>query len=470
MVKPHSARNSDLNKRTAIYFAVFTAAMNAFIGFVAFAFNADSGTYINYLLLASLILIAPGFYLFKDNFVFQLRLAFILAIGYFAALVKAIDSGALFSPVGFSSQTLSVAVQMFGLTSIAFFGALMGLIMFGPRYNGIKLSSYPGFLFDQRFATRFYVVNATIVIMVGYLSAKSYGPNIFQSAYASGDGEGQLLGNLQSIGVVSLSLCALASVQLARRSFFYLTCFLVIYLLGWGILIRGGRLEALSGILALIVLVPISKGKVFYLRPSYFVAGIFGALFLEVLGVIRSALADGSVSLEFIIDAYSRLFDQGIYHAGTISGIAITFANIIHMIDYSVINFSYGSTYFDYFLRTPPEFLYPSRPVDPSWMFGDLGYDAIGGFFELAEAYYNFGVVGCLVIPFIISAIIAGSYKRALSGRLFWLFIFAGLLSVFPRGAWYQSFAFYKSLFTGMFMFPLAYVCNIFTLHRSRII
>lgn len=437
---------------------------------MAFAFNADAGDYIRYLFLGALILVAPGFYLFKDNFIFQLRLVFLLAIGYFAALVKAIDNSALFSPIGFSSQTLDIAVQMFGLTSIAFFGALLGLIIFGPAYNGAKSRRYSGFSFDSRFASRLYVVNAVIVIIVGYLSAKSYGPNIFESAYASGDGEGQLLGNLQSIGVVSLSLCALASAQLARTRIFYLTVFLAIYFLGWGILLRGGRSEVLSGIIALIVLIPISKGQVFFLRPWHFVAGILGAFSLEALGTIRGALADGSASLEFIIEAYSNLAGEGIYHAGTISGIAITFANMVYMIDKSVINFCFGSTYFDYILRTPPEFLYPDRPKDPSWMFGDLGYEAIGGFFELAEAYYNFGAIGCFIIPFIISTMIATSYKRALDGKLFWFVILAALLSVFPRGAWYQTFAFYKSIFTGLFIFLLVYLLKRLTLNRSKII
>lgn len=437
---------------------------------MAFTFNADAGDYIRYLFLGALILVAPGFYLFKDNFIFQLRLVFLLAIGYFAALVKAIDNAALFSPIGFSSQTLGIAVQMFGLTSIAFFGALLGLIIFGPAYKGAKSLRYSGFSFDSRFASQLYVMNAVIVIIVGYLSAKSYGPNIFESAYASGDGEGQLLGNLQSIGIVSLSLCALASAQLARTRIFYLTVFLAIYFLGWGILLRGGRIEALSGIIALVVLIPISKGQVFYLRPWHFVAGILGALFLEALGAIRGVLADGSASLEFIIEGYSRLSDQGIYHAGTISGIAITFANIVDMIDQSIVDFCFGSTYLDYILRTPPEFMYPDRPKDPSWMFGDFGYDAIGGFFELAEAYYNFGVIGCFAIPLVISSMIAWSYKRALDGKLFWFVILAALLSVLPRGAWYQTFAFYKSLFTGIFIFFLVYLCKRLTLRRSRIV
>jgi hypothetical protein len=98
---------------------------------------------------------------------------------------------------------------------------------------------------------------------------------------------------------------------------------------------------------------------------------------------------------------------------GTISPIATTFSNTVWLIQNNVINYSFGQSYWEWILRIPPEVLYPNRPVDYAWMFQEYGLLAGGGFFELAEVYMNFGLIGALIIPGIISFLMAKSYYYA---------------------------------------------------------
>jgi len=392
---------------------------------------------------------------FRDNLLFQARLALLITIGSYAGLVKVIDPSAAFSTLEIDTQTLEIGARMFGLTSLALLGAVGGLLA-----AGLGLSRQPGYAW-KGIATGIGTplpqlwVATGLVLLTGYLSARSFGPTVFEVVYASGEGEGQLLGNLQAIGVISLVVAAVAGSRLNKRWVTPLLIFLGVYFFGWGILVRGGRLEAVSGLFALIVAVPAAHGRVVRLRAYHYLGLLVLALFLEAWGSLRSTLAYADATGETVIEGYKRLADSGIYHAGTISSMATTFSNTLHMIDHNIINFEYGKTYFDYLLRSPPEFMYPDRPVDLAWMFQDHGYAAIGGFFELAEAYLNFGILGCLAIPFLISFLMGICYRKALMGKFLWFMILVALLAFFFRGAWYQTFAYYKGALTGLVMFLL---------------
>lgn len=431
---------------------VINAAIGTGVCFDPGLFQAGSGKFIFGLgaFVASVTLC-----FFRRNLLFQARMALLIVIGYYAGLVKVVDPSAAFSPMEIDAQTFNVGARMFGLTSIALLGAAGGLLAAGLRLSHPK-RTWVGISTGGKSWHALFWISTAIVIFAGYLSARSYGPSVLEAAYASGEGEGQLLGNLQSVGVSCLVMAFVAGSHLRRT---WITPFLValsVYYLGWSIFLRGGRLEVLAGVLALVIAVPAAHGKVQRLRIPHYVGVLFLALFMEAWGSLRGTLSETNADMETggtIVEGYRQLAEMGIYHAGTISGIATTFANTLHMIEHGVIGFRFGNTYFDYLLRSPPEFMYPGRPPDLAWMFEAYGYAAAGGFFELAEAYLNFGIFGCLLIPFCISFFIASCYRKALLGRFFWFILLISLLSVFFRGAWYQSFAYYKASLTGIVLY-----------------
>ena len=147
------------------------------------------------------------------------------------------------------------------------------------------------------------------------------------------------------------------------------------------------------------------------------------------------------------------MLDGGVLFMGTISGIASAFANVLHMLQNDVIDWQWGITYLEYILRTPPEFLYPDRPRDLSAIFARFGYVSIGGFPELAEAYLSFGLLGVWVVPGLITYMFVRIEDKAKAGSILYYILLLAILSVFMRGAWYQTFAYYKAMVTGLVIY-----------------
>lgn len=436
--------------------------INAAIGVFIFQFPMSYIDYGSHFFVFGLFVFLVAMWFFRNNLLFQSRLLLLVTIGYFAGLVKAIDPSAAFSPVEMDAQTLEVGAKMFALTSLALLGAFSGL---EAGFGRLRASPYvwPGTSSSMSRPYAHLYFASIIILIAGYLSVRSYGDSVFESSYASGSGEGQLLGNLQAIGVIAMVIAVTAGARINKNWVTPVLIFLGLYYFVWGIFIRGGRTEVLSGLLAVFIALAAAKGRIASFKLQHFIAVFFLAIFMEAWGVLRGTLSSIEAPEETIIEGYQRLMELGIYHAGTISGIATTFSNTVHMMGHTAVNFDFGKSYFDYLLRTPPEFIYPNRPRDLAWMFPDFGYAAIGGMFELAEAFFNFGVIGCLVVPFIISFVIGRSYKKAMNGRFLWLFILASILAATFRGGWYQTFAYYKTIVTGIVLyFAFVLVADIF--------
>ena len=117
----------------------------------------------------------------------------------------------------------------------------------------------------------------------------------------------------------------------------------------------------------------------------------------------------------------------------------------------------YGQSYFDYIMRTPPAFLGTDRPEDLALQMDVYGIMmAQGGIFEVAEAYWNFGLVGAFIVPFILTKFLAFLLEGGLKGTSNSFFYYVTFLSfslMMPRGIWYQTFASWR----------LITICIIFT-------
>ena len=111
---------------------------------------------------------------------------------------------------------------------------------------------------------------------------------------------------------------------------------------------------------------------------------------------------------------------------------------------------------------TPPKILYPYRPKSLAWLSSDLygGGGAGGGFNEMAESYLNFGVLGSLIVPAIISFAISFFLRQFIVNRynIIRSLIFISLLAVFFRGILYQSFAFYKTFITSVILYGIVFL------------
>lgn len=390
-------------------------------------------------------------HVFKEDFLAQLRLMFLAAIGYYAAFTKLLGAHIGFLHFGLGIQTFEIGVQMFSLTLIAMFGSQMGYVLTPLRSE--KLNTL---LVDSNVLTSpkiLHILTFLLILIIGWLSSQSYGPPIWQAAYASGEGQGQILGNLQSMGVILIGLNFLFAKKIDSKFFWFLTWIGIFELLIWGILIRGGRLEFLSGFLTIFIIRKAIVGKkVIFPLKNYFYLFI-AAIVMEYLGHLRYSF--GETDHEGLIEGVVRMLDDGVFFVGTISGIASAYANLLHMIENNVIGWQWGVPYLDYFLRTPPAFMYPDRPKDLSYIFEEYGYESIGGFFELSEAYLSFGLLGVVVVPALITSLFKRVLDSSISGSFVNFILLISVLSVFMRGAWYQTFAYYKAVISGLIIYGI---------------
>lgn len=412
--------------------------------------------------LASIGCLIKIIQLIRYDFIIQLRFTFVLAIGLAAGATKLFEPELFLTNFGKPVQTFNVMVRIYALTLIAVGSCLIGylLSLHSTKSKSKKL------IINVSMARDFnlYWITLIFIVIVGYYSGKSYGPPIWEAAYASGHGDGQLLGNLQSIGVILIGINYLITYKLNNTMFRYLSFATYFYFLVFNILIRGGRLEFLSGVLAIFVCRQLFIGISPNMRIRSYVLLVFAAFSLEYFGYIRHTLI--TVGNETYVEGLLRMIQDGVLSLGTISGIGSNFANIIHMLDTDVITHSYGLNYLDYILRIPPAFLYPNRPEDLSSIFQLYNYVSIGGFFEVGEEYMSFGILGVVVIPGCITFFLRLICNRGLNGSFFYYVLTLSIISVFMRGAWYQTFAYFKAGITGIIIYWLAEIIHKFY-HRN---
>jgi len=119
----------------------------------------------------------------------------------------------------------------------------------------------------------------------------------------------------------------------------------------------------------------------------------------------------------------------------------------------------FGESYLNYLLIAPPAFLGLPRPLGLEWFTSINGQVMTqGGIFEVSEAYWNFGLVGCFVVSFGLSYFFAWLLRRGVLHNnyffLVWYFVF-GIHGF--RSIWYQNFSYFR-LTTVM---ALIYVCGV---------
>jgi hypothetical protein len=215
----------------------------------------------------------------------------------------------------------------------------------------------------------------------------------------------------------------------------------------------------MSTLFGLLILYGVVNRREIGLKIFYIPILVIAYIFFEIWGVARTALAVGTPITSIVTATFTNIKATDAVRMGTISPIATTFSNTIWLIENNVVNYSLGQSYWEWILRIPPEVLYPDRPVDYAWMFQEYGLLSGGGFFELAEVYMNFGLLGALVIPGIVSFLMAKSYYHAFYRQsMLSYFLLFSFLTIFLRGTWYQTFAFFRAFLVCM----LLYVTYIF--------
>lgn len=405
------------------------------------------------------------------NMLFFIRTFFLGIVGYLAYTVKFVDETAFFSFHMQETQSVEIATLMLIFTNIALVGSEVGLYL-GLK---VKIKTNDKLIIEDKKV--YYVVFLLLFIVATVLSIKQ--PLIFFAQYAT-ETVKLPIQNFNTIGNILLFSTVLYYFKFKnlykQNPSKLILFFVVVYLLLYAELFRGARMDFLNATIGLIILYYFYTYNTLKINFKIALYGILGFILLQIIGLIRSVIATFGFSgaINAVIRYWDKIGESSssgvLFNQGTINNIAATFSGTIYMIQNHIINFLYGSSYFDYILRIPPQFLYPDRPKSLAMIFGEYNFSSGGGFFELAEAYLNFGVFGVFIIPLFISFIISFSYKLFTINKfsLFHSILLFSIISVFMRGSLYQTFTFFKAIITGYILYLIIYL--IYATFNTKII
>jgi oligosaccharide repeat unit polymerase len=440
------------------------AFINAGLAAVTLAFGYDYQL-IRPVMLISIFLFCVLCWLELSNILFCARTFILGFIGYFPMIIKVtLGEDAFFSGYERSTQGFDIVVLMYVTTSFSLLSNQIGLALVKkrslpyPNKNPLSIAQSPQK--RKKIRKTYWRIAGFIGVILAFYSSytliRGAGKTIFAAAYNSVEqgGAGIPFGSvivLGAVGIFSLSVAGMKRYIKNWKIIFFITCLVVII---YSNLLMGGRLEAMSILFGLVILYGVVNKKEIGLKLSYIPVLVVAYIFFEAWGVARFALAGGVPITTIITEAFTNIGSTDAIQMGTISPIATTFSNTVWLVQNNVINYSFGQSYWEWILRIPPEALYLDRPIDYAWMFQEYGLLAGGGFFELAEVYMNFGLLGALIIPGIISFLIAKSYYYAFyrQSMLSYFLLFA-FLSIFLRGTWYQTFAFFRAFLVCMLLY-----------------
>lgn len=431
--------------------AVALAVLSIGASWLGLGLEKESVVAINVLFYIGLVSFLMILFVSRENILYFSRLLLLGVIGYYPLFVKSIDASALFSEYEISSQHLSIVLLMSHCTSLALLGSYLGFVYADRKANWYRpLASE----WHQRVdPSLIFAIGCIISLVVaGYMSTLS--DNVFTAQYGTGSRADAIVGNLNSILNIGLFLVLISYLKVPSVSKLVVVFMVAAFAFVYAQILKGARQDVMSVMFGFFILYNLASKRQARVTWQLSIAAIPILFIFDVWGAIRGELYSSTIADQ--LEQYSFFSSEmsGIYHAGTISPVASTFANTLFMVQEGIIDLKYGMTYFEYILRSPPEFLYPDRPKDYAWIFADYGFTSGGGFFEIGEAYLNFGVLGAFVAPFILSFIIGVAYNKAffqqsLTGYFF-LFSF---LAIWLRGSWYQTFAFYKAFLTAFILY-----------------
>lgn len=437
MIATNKLFNKTINKNEII--KIIISFLNLILATIAY-FNINNFNIVEILSIFSIFLFIILCLMEKKNILFLARTFILGLIGYFPILIKILlGENALFSSYEPTTQGIRIVILMYVITSYALFSNTIGLILGSLIIVPIKYIET-----KKKYWFFAYIISIPLVIITAYLFTKSFGQNIFVSGYGSSDLATEAkLGSINSIGITGLFLVFIAGIKFQFKYWKIVFILLFLYFIIYSQLLHGGRQDAMSAIFGLIIIWGIQKRRFIKLNLSFLPLLIIAYIFFEAWGLLRANIQD--MSLSFFINIIPNMFNGDIVRFGTVSPISTTFANTVWLVDSKTIDLTLGKSYFEYILRTPPEFLYPNRPIDYSWIFEKYNLQTGGGFYELGEVYMNFGLIGALFVPGIISFYISKSFQLAFNKQsiLSYLMLFS-FLSIFLRGTWYQTFAFYR--------------------------
>jgi hypothetical protein len=217
-----------------------------------------------------------------------------------------------------------------------------------------------------------------------------------------GVGVGVQDSGLEALGVYLMAYSILAALRgFGYRSTAFNVCVVVVLLntLFFRIM-RGERGSSLGILLTLAILFHLAS-RVPHKNALFVLFSMLAAAFMQVLGHARTLAADVGFMRAIQASVQEYFIPVG-KDVGLVQMLPQSFWHLLHTVDlYQLGVRRYGETYLKLPGQTIPAFLADwigyERPIHEAWVLGEYRVHG-GGFFVIAEGYWNFGYVGALLV------------------------------------------------------------------------
>lgn len=239
------------------------------------------------------------------------------------------------------------------------------------------------------------------------------------------------------------------------------------YVLGLCLLLRGARLDAFGGIIGLMLVWWIANkrmpkagvtlallfalyftGMTLAIYRAYAHCGITvvdsATLFVKSFsGEAKIGCAQYSIKKKSTLENGTQFIE---YNMATLGDVAGTLYELVGRHTQGEQEYLFGKTYAQYLLRIFPQAVYPDRPRDLDFVTKNPGAVSGGSFYELAEAFVNFGMLGAILVPAIWTWVMGRIHWIATQNKSYYALVAYGISGVLLfRGTWYQNFSFFKA-------------------------
>jgi hypothetical protein len=313
------------------------------------------------------------------------------------------------------------------------------------------------------------LISFVLFIICGILYARSTGESIISTGgYVSDSQESKStsIGTLNVFFFFFFSYFFIFKFWLEKITkyelYFYLTTTIIVVLY---IAMRGVRQDSIGFLLAFYAII---KSKKYITNEKGVYKLVLTLFFISWIGSVVTGLLRESLTFENLLTIAQNPFalftiissNYVVFNMNTAS-MTIGTLNVLPL-KIQDQGYLYGKTFLDWLPRTLPEIIYPNRPIGPEFsMNHNNEWFGWGGIHETSEIYWNFGLIGIIFIPMLISYLINSVGKSFLRSNSPFSAIPIVWLIMMPRWSWYQLFALYKSTFVMIILsFSLISIIN----------
>lgn len=391
------------------------------------------------------------------------RYLFIVAPGFLQSLFWFFSDGNV--RVAFLANDYineDIVRQVSLISTIGGVSAMLGFIV-----KPIRFKIFVPSISITKFHTQFIFF---LFLAFAFWHAKTLGASMLSSGGYGGDTEESIKAPIGAINVFYFLFFSIffiyrlfqkKSNQLTKIAYYLIALIIVLY-----IALRGVRQDSLGFMLAVITILYASRLN-FEKRAQYRI--VFGLFIFCWLGSIITGTIRSEFNAAYLVQILSNpiglfFFIKDNYLVVNLDTASMTIGTL-NVIPYKINEggFLLGKTFFDWLPRTFPEFLFPNRPEDPSYLMQYEGqWFGWGGIHEIAEEYWNFGFLGVIIMPFLFSYLINSLGKSFIRSSSFFTAIPIVWLIMMPRWSWYQIFALYKSTIVMVIIIYILYSIIIF--------